>query len=132
MEEVENHFPHFLGLLRKTFWLCNKHLADSLIFADETSIIAALVHFLLFALLPFSFFFLLLLLPCNILPVCARTWECVCLCALLGAVALTNCPPAQFQLNIIYERSFFYKLFFWVSALEWLIVLHEYYHISPS
>lgn len=55
--------------------------------------------------------------------------------------AVKNCPPEQFQLNIIYGHSFFYKpvfiglglcLLMTAIVLEWFTVLHVHCHISPS
>lgn len=57
-------------------------------------------HFLLF--LPFVLFLLKLPLP----------QQPKCVCAVLGAITLSSCPPAQFQLNIVYEHFIFLTSFF--------------------
>lgn len=57
-------------------------------------------HFLLF--LPFVLFLLKLPLP----------QQPMCVCAVLGAITLSSCPPAQFQLNIVYEHFIFLTSFF--------------------
>ena len=71
--------------------------------------------------------------PLPLLPPCAPPPSasiCVYVFGLLGAITLTNCPPAQLQLNIIYGHCFSF-IGLCLCLLITVTMLHVHCHISP-